>query len=219
MPTGYTAAIADDITFNDFAMNCARAMGALVMMRDEPTGAQIPERFEPSDYHVKAIAKAKESLLLLEAMSAAEATEKAKLAFTEETEYRNSAMQKNDDLRKKYTSMLQQVQAWEPPTQDHNGFKAFMVEQINSSIDFDCNNSYYMERNPILLSGDEWLECETAKAKKDLDYHTAENEKEIERTEARNRWVKELRDSLKGGGRTQINQRCRLERTPFDVRR
>jgi len=196
MPTGYTAAIADDITFNDFAMQCARAMGALVMMRDAPPGAPIPERFDPSDYHTKAIIEAETNLLLLEAMSAADATEKAKLAFAEETEARNSAIHKNNSLRKKYTSMLKQVQAWEPPTPDHNGFKKFMVEQITGSIDFDCNNSYYMERKPILLSGKEWLERETAKAKKDLDYHTAENTKEIERTEGRNRWVKELRDSL-----------------------
>lgn len=198
MPTGYTAAIADDITFSDFAMRCARAMGALVMMRDEPYDAPIPERFAPTDYHTKKIAEANAKLVQLKGMSEVEATASAKAAFTEATDARNSAMQKNDDLRKKYTCMLQQVQAWEPPTQDHNGFKTFMIEQITGSIDFDCDNSYYMERKPILLSGEEWLERETEKAKKDLNYHIAENTNEIERTEGSNRWVKELRDSLKG---------------------
>lgn len=196
MPTGYTAAIADDITFNDFAMICARAMGALVMMRDEPSGTQIPARFEPTDYHTKKISEANAKLLELQGMSSAQVIAAAQSAFAEEVEARNSAIQKNDDLREKYTSMLQQVRAWEPPTTDHNGFKEFMVEQITTSIDFDCNNRFYMERKPTLLSGDGWLDRETIKAKKELDYHTEENKKEIDRTEDRNRWLKELRDSL-----------------------
>jgi hypothetical protein len=50
MPTGYTAAVADGtITeFPDFAMQCARAFGTLVLMRDEPQDAAIPEKFEPA---------------------------------------------------------------------------------------------------------------------------------------------------------------------------
>ena len=47
MPTGYTAPIKDGISFNDFMWGCARAFGALIMMRDDPPGTPIPERFEP----------------------------------------------------------------------------------------------------------------------------------------------------------------------------
>ena len=50
MPTEYTDAIADGISFNDFMMKCARGMGALIMMSDEPSDAPILEQFEPSDY-------------------------------------------------------------------------------------------------------------------------------------------------------------------------
>jgi hypothetical protein len=79
MPTGYTAAIADDITFDEFVMGCAaRGMGALVM-RNEPASALIPERFEPSDYHTKKIAEANATLGRLAGMTADEA-EQAELA-------------------------------------------------------------------------------------------------------------------------------------------
>lgn len=198
MPTGYTAAIADDITFNDFVMNCSRAMGALILMRDEPSNAPIPERFEPTDYHAKKIEAAKAKLLELQGLSEAETIAAAQAAFDEETEARDSAMRKNDSLREKYTAMLGQVKAWETPTPDHDGFKTFMVEQITGSIDFDCSNSYYIDRKPVLLSGDAWLAREMISANKDLEYHTAENLKEIERTEGRNKWLRELRVSLKG---------------------
>jgi hypothetical protein len=43
MPTGYTAAIGEGIEFDKFVMQCARAMGACVMMRDEPIGPKLRE--------------------------------------------------------------------------------------------------------------------------------------------------------------------------------
>lgn len=48
MPTGYTADVqSGKVTdFAEYAMNCARAFGALVLMRDDPSDADIPERFE-----------------------------------------------------------------------------------------------------------------------------------------------------------------------------
>jgi hypothetical protein len=54
MPTGYTAPIADGMTFEQFALGCARAFGALVTMRDEPSDAPIPERLEPDTPFVAA---------------------------------------------------------------------------------------------------------------------------------------------------------------------
>lgn len=54
--------------------------------------------------------------------------------------------------------MLDQVQLWQPPTDDHMGLKEFMIQQIEESIKFDCA-SYAEDRVSMirLLSGDEWL--------------------------------------------------------------
>ena len=73
MPTGYTAAIKDGIDFKTYAMNCARAFGACVMLRDEPGGGdRIPDAFEPSDYHLKAAEKTRGELAALDTMAPAE---------------------------------------------------------------------------------------------------------------------------------------------------
>jgi hypothetical protein len=62
MPTGYTAKLYDgDQKFQDFAMECARAFGALIEMRDEPMNAKIPETFEPSEHHVNGLERAKKA--------------------------------------------------------------------------------------------------------------------------------------------------------------
>ena len=79
MPTGYTAKIANGISFQEFAMDCARGMGACIDLRDEPEGGdKIPDAFPPSDYHLKAERAAQAELDGLIAMSA-EDREKAAL--------------------------------------------------------------------------------------------------------------------------------------------
>jgi hypothetical protein len=64
MPTGFTADICKgaEVSFEDFAMTCARAFGALYSMRDEPMDAPIPETFVASGYHADELEKAKARL-------------------------------------------------------------------------------------------------------------------------------------------------------------
>jgi len=63
MPTGYTAGVQDGkITeFSDFALNCARAFGALITMRDDPQDTPIPEKFEArTSYYDERLENAKD---------------------------------------------------------------------------------------------------------------------------------------------------------------
>lgn len=196
MPTGYTAAIADGIEFETFVMRCSRGLGALVMMRDEPMDAPIPERFETSDYHTRKLRELNEELAKLRIVSHEEAEAEVTKAFDTEKKSNSDEIERKRGLRGKYETMLAQVEAWKPPTPDHDGLKKFMVDQLIESISFDCNESYYEERSPKKKTGSEWLAHQIAKATRDVEYHTAEQAKEIERTEIRNKWLHNLRNSL-----------------------
>ena len=83
MPSAYTAAVSDGIDFKTFVLRCARAMGACVSMRDDPLDVPIPERFEPSDYHVRKTLEAEAQLETLRAMSPAEAETAAAAEYAE----------------------------------------------------------------------------------------------------------------------------------------
>lgn len=194
MPTGYTADIAKGISFQQYALGCARAFGALILMRDEPSDAPIPERFEPSDYHVKALAAAKAELARYEAMTLAEAALAADSAYESEVASCKARRAEYTELRNKYNAMLAQVVQWEPPTPDHVKYKEFMIEQLRSSIDGDCNESYITE--PTKASAIVWQASQEAIARCNVAYHEKEMAKEVERTENRNAWIKALRDSL-----------------------
>lgn len=194
MPTGYTAPIADGISFEQFVWGCARGMGALVMMRDEPSNAPIPERFEPSDYHQKNLDRLRGELEALRAMTREEVRVEADKTFHADLECHNGLIKKANDLRAKYEAMLVELRAWEPP-QDHVEFKAFMEKQILESIDFDCETKYYDA--PEGKSTDGYLAITEARLHRDIAYHTERHAKEVELTEGRNKWIADLRASLK----------------------
>lgn len=198
MPTGYTASIADGISFKEYALSCARAFGALIMMRDEPLNAPIPKEMKPSDYHVKALKEAGGKLYELQSMSERECIDRMegerKELITKSLEY----IDKNNDLLGKYNTMLIQVKAYTPPTPDHKKFKEFMIEQIESSIKWDCGGDYYftqLEKFPCNVG--QWMKEKINKYTRDIAYHTQQNAEEIMRTNSNNLWVKQLMESLK----------------------
>lgn len=132
MATGYTAGVADGTitNFRTFAMQCARAFGALIEMRDDPMDTPIPTELKPSSYHETALATANARLAELKAMAPDEITQKASADLAQDQAasetYRRARVEENARLRK----MAAQVEAWSPPTPDHNGMKDFMLEQL-----------------------------------------------------------------------------------------
>ena len=197
MPTGYTAAVVEGISFRDFVMRCARAMGACIMMRDDPHDAPIPVRFEPSDYHTKELKRVEKELAELKSLSDSQASAKARSEAKKESTDAERIIREKNEQRGKYEAMLSQVRAWVPPTPDHASFKQFMIEQLTGSIDFDCDTKYYLDKKQLVLSGPEWKAGRLKSLLHDLDYHKREHAEEISRTESRNDWIAKLRESLK----------------------
>lgn len=194
MPTGYTYAVANgtETTLRQFALRAARGMGALIMMRDEPMDAPIPDRFEPHTYHLEALEQARTRMAFLRAMSTDEIT-KASIAWNNDnTASMQKAVQENDEQRDRYNRLIAEVEAWEGSPE---GLKRFMLEQLRESLKFDVNDEptrYF----PKPRSPEEWWGEECREAGKNITYHANEYEKEVERTEERNKWVAQLLDAL-----------------------
>ena len=195
MPTGYTLDLYDgkDITFEEFVLRCARAFGALIDMRDEPMDAPIPERFEPSDYHLKELIKAKKRLEEVKGWDEEKAEQEAERAYRDALKKREEFIEKNKLIHKRYEDMLSKVREWKPPTPDHVDLKKFMIQQLEDSIEFDC----FIPEMPQSLSGEEYKEQQIKKALDDIDYHEKEYAKEVSRVHERNKWLLLLRESLK----------------------
>lgn len=199
MPTGYTAGVQDGTitTFPEFAMQCARAFGALVTMRDEPLDAEIPEQFEPrTRFYDERIAQARVDLKRLKAMDARERAQAAAAAWNEHVLSVEEWNARCQQTRARYEHMLAQARAWQPPTSNHSELKEFMIQQLEQSIDVDCDERHVGEcPRPAMW----WLD-QVTKAKRDIAYYTEEREKEIQRARERTAWLRHLRASLEQTG-------------------
>lgn len=201
MPSGYTAGVADgSITdFPTFAMRCARAFGALVTMRDDPVDAQIPDEIEPAPYYDERCARLEAELATLLALTPGEAEERARQEYEGDLRIDAECAAHKAAVRQRYEAMLAEVRAWTPPTEDHEGMKAFMLEQLTGSIDFDCHE---FPREPRkLLSGEEWLRLTVASTRRMLADAREQANEEALRAKRRTEWLRALRGSLNAEAR------------------
>jgi len=199
MPTGYTHEVQTGkvTTLNEFAMICARAMGACVTMRDDSSDVEIPERFEPNTkYHDEQIDEANALLDSLVAMNISDAGMKATKEYEESVASIDEYIQNKKNYRTNYESMIKKVSLWEV-SGDVAGLKDFMLSQLTQSIDFDCSD--YAPELAKKIDGATWIEDQRSKAIRDIDYHTQERQKEIARVRDRNQFLSDLRLSLAEG--------------------
>lgn len=194
MPTGYTANVKDGISFEKFVWQCSRAMGAMIMMRDEPSDAPIPERFEPSDYNEKRHKEAIAELERLQTLTPQQVQAECEADYVESEHGKEKRLAENEAQLAAYEAMLRKVKEWMPPTKDHDGFKEFMASQLSESIKFDDSRDYLKPSE--MPNSDKWLAEKIAIAHRDIEYHSKAHGEEVARTEARNKWLAALRDSL-----------------------
>lgn len=203
MPTGYTAGILDGTvtTFPQFAKLCMRAFGATIHLRDESLDTEYEPRV-PSEYHSKAIEKAKQSIIDAQKLTDDEIIDTRKKQLEDSRKYHLKAIEEAKKATIEMNKILCDVRKWQPPTPDHTGIKDFMIEQIEKTIDFDCKTDYHdkglieIETELLTINASEIRKQMIEQAKKDLAYHNAENLKEIQRCEQSNKWVSDLLGSL-----------------------
>jgi len=201
MPTGYTAGILDGTTkdFNEFARLCSRNF--IIHLRDEPMSSKYKAR-TPSNYHSKEIAKAKFKLKECESLTDEEIIIKEKASLIESRGYHTGAKSLDEENKLRLKHFLEKAKAYKPPTKKHDGIAKFMVDQLEKTIDFDCNSNYHTDELEKINSRIENVNAEETRsemkleATKDIAYHTIENEEELKRCREHNKWYSDFIKSL-----------------------
>lgn len=184
MPTGYTYVLGErEVSFEQFALLCARNFGALVLLRDVEFGAEIPAALPR--------AKLRDTLDL----GADECHRRARIDHEEACARFNEREARRGVLRQRYTDMLDKVLLWKAPTPEHAGLAEFMVQQLRLSIDLDCRSNW--DKPPVLMSGDEWKRERVAQLSRAVAYHADHAAQEAKCNDERQAWLDALRASLK----------------------
>jgi hypothetical protein len=194
MPTGYTSDLYDlkPTTRNEFILQCARAFGATIMQRDDPLSDPPKPRVPRTEYMDSNILRAKRERLEARRWSKEEAIAQAKKKNDESLAYWEEANKKALARRRNYERMLAEVDAWTPPTPDHVELKNFMIDQLRSSIEWDCK----MYDPPTPTTGEEYRKSVIQQAERDVDYYIQQRQAEIDRANGANGWITALYDSL-----------------------
>ncbi len=194
MPTGYTHKIDDDpnFTFEQFAMGCARAMGACVDMRDEPGSAEIPKAFEVPAWYASGVRQAEAHLREVEGMTVQDATKAS--AGEHFAAHEGWERRRRDRLAtlERYRSMAILVEAWKVPTPDHEGLKRFMLEQLNLCL----GPLRYESEEPKVVPPGLWLVRKRKAAGRAVVSAKESLERMTELVAGRNKWIADLRASL-----------------------
>ena len=193
MPTGYTAEVADGTVteFKDFALRCARAFGAFVHMRDDPGDAPLRPDTE-STYYAKAVLEAETELAHLRTLTEEQWRDEWRAWWGNEQADHRRRVAETAQKRGRYEAMIAAVSAWVSPSPDHAEFKKFMLDQLQSSIKFDCYN-----REPSVQPDlPSWRADTLAQAQRSVVHLREEAAKDHERIASRNRWARQLFESL-----------------------
>lgn len=193
------------MTFEEYALGCARAFGALIHMRDAPSSEPIPDVIEPTSYYREKLVELGAELAKVRSMTEAECCEAAEADAAAELAMAQGWRDKAKALRAKYEAMLAAVRAWVPPTGEHKEMKSFMESQLTESIKFDCSSEGRELPSGVPLAGEDWRVCKILKLERDVHYHETHHRDEVERCIQRTAWVQALRRSLRetaGEGKT-----------------
>ena len=197
MPTGYTHDIENGQTFEDYALRCARAFGACTLQRDESANERPKLREESSLYEEK-LPEALAEYGYLMSLNNKQQEEYGTEERDKEIVSIQASLEKKRDLESKYRDMLNKVELWVPPTNNHVSLKGFMIKQITDSIEFDCNTTYYIEelQKAITKKPADFYADAVKKTEWNCNYYQEELEKDQQRTEEANAWIMDLYKSL-----------------------
>jgi hypothetical protein len=200
MPTGYTTYILEDKLAkpSDFAKICARAFGACINQRDDSLEVPLEIPIPDTKYHDDSLKEANKKFKKLKSYNDEQKFKFGEKLKIKEISYNKKKIKEVIKIRAKLEKVLNWVNNWTPPTSDHHGLKKFMIEQINSTINFDGNPDYHESQLKAAIDKTslDFYQKEYERAEWNVNYHKEEKEKEINRTNERANWIKSLIDSL-----------------------
>jgi hypothetical protein len=210
MPTGYTSFIEDGKvkTAKQFLHLCLRAFGVCINMRDDSLKLtddyteDISKGYqEDINYHKKQLTSAEKKLSEIQSMTEEELCKKYIKDTSDNVQHYLKEEDKRSQNNKKYLEIRNDIENWDC-NPEFQGIKDFAINQIDISMD---KSDYYQKaiekygeptREGFQKNKEEYLKKLIDDAKWDVDYHTEELEKAIDRKEKNLKFYNEFKEEL-----------------------
>lgn len=190
MPTGYTSPLYDaEMSFEDFVIHVASNI-----TQGSFSGKLSKVSLDLGGTKAK-LEEAKANLTRIQNMTEEE-LEQAALEEFEETRARQREHEKSvAALKTRYESMLEQVKTWQPPTPDHQGLKDLMLEQLQTSLEFDTS-CVVQDRQERPKTAKQYRQEQIQSIQDHIASLVRSMEKQRKRVRTHNEWVEALANDL-----------------------
>lgn len=130
MPTGYTACIEDneEVTLNEFVWRCVGAFD--IWTRDHEGISPLRRQSTADTYTKQSLKESKKEEQILLKKTDQELEAEATLERAKHLKQAKKSLQRTRELDKRYARMKVKVEAWKPPTAEHEPLKKYMLEQL-----------------------------------------------------------------------------------------
>lgn len=204
MPSSYTAPIQEGeegFKPEDFILRCARSVCAFVHQRGQSLSSENKLR-KPDEYYQKKNKELKSQLSKLISLSEEEIIREFNEYRAEKIKYYNESIEEKKEIKKRYSYVLNFVEKWEPPTEEHVHLKEFALNQLNESIRFDIgyegDDCYFKKSLSEIKNTNpfQWHYEKISDITSSISRNYEEIEKENKRCDQANSWISELYTSL-----------------------
>lgn len=185
-----------EMTGAEFILRCGRMFGPMIHMRDENLDAPVRHRVADISYHQEQLNQANERVEKWSKMTLEEISAILEEDYQEAVERVKKRMDEKADLKNKYIDLMEKVEKWDPPTDEHKELKLYAIKQINQAVDWDCSTTY--DRVPEKPQPLDYQAELVKSAKEDVKYYLEKIVEELDRVKWANKWIENLQESLKG---------------------
>lgn len=199
MPTGFTEGVVNGTidTVEQFAKVCMKAFGATSHMRDDSLDAKYIPR-KPETYYLTQIKEAKKDLEKFRKLTTKGIEKEIIKNAKKDVAHYKAEITRCNVIKGRLERLIEQVNKLKLP-KTHIPFKVYMLNQLNSTIQWDCGTDFYEEK---LKSATEALNNPTDVKKYRstvIKYHTdrikrlnEDYKKNVKQCDASNKWVSTL---------------------------
>lgn len=201
MPTVYTSGILNGKTkdFKEFAEHCTRSF--MIQRRDEPFNSEF-KPIELSTFYSDQIVYSKRMLDELDIMSDEELIKKESHVYENRLNVLRQSLEEMKLNKIKLDMFLYEAEQYIPPTEKHKGIAKFMIEQLTSTIDCDCDITYVEGEIARVLESIKNINADAIRAEiklmclNDIEQYTKGHEEEVKRVNVANKWYEDFMNSL-----------------------
>lgn len=176
-------------TFRDFALQCA----ASLPMFEDLNGRPLPQLFEAKDDTVE-LEYARAHFTLLRDLPLSEWEVRARATYDQAESARLSALANRTVEAARIEARMAEVQAWRPPTPEHDCLKVVMLERLSLALS-RCKTTG-LETPITRLTASEFKTLELKEARRALQLYADQHQKAVALAEQKTAWLEALRDSL-----------------------